>query len=188
MLLASSDKSNFIFYHLPLSVPFHPVSVIIPSTSPPTPLPPPSSYLPVGAGALKWRMAHEGAMGKMIKKEKKNERTWKGSGRRLHAVKTPTPPPLYYLNNDLSGPNGPLQYGEAWLAGGSRNPKMALSKRCATGSDRRCNSLDVLLLSMVHHRTKQANGKSITAGARNKSNIHRQVQKLPIRENMLRIC
>lgn len=55
---------------------------------------------------------------------------------------------------------------------------MALSKRCAMGSDRRCNSLDVLLLSMVHHRTEQANGKSITSGARNKSNIHRQVQRL----------
>lgn len=51
-----------------------------------------------------------------------------------------------------------------------QNPKMALSKRCATRSDRRCNSVDVLLLSMAHHRTRQANGKSITAGARNKSN------------------
>lgn len=51
-----------------------------------------------------------------------------------------------------------------------QSPKMALSKRCATRSDRRCNSLDVLLLSMVRHWTRQANGKSITAGARNKSN------------------
>lgn len=52
-----------------------------------------------------------------------------------------------------------------------KNHKMAPSKRCETASDRRCNSLDVRLLSTVrHHHTKQENGKSITAGARNKSN------------------
>ena len=65
--------------------------------------------------------------------------------------------------------------------------KMAPSKRCATGSDRRCNSLNVRLLSILHHGTKQANGKSITGGARNKSNIQ-QVQKLPIRLNVLKMC
>lgn len=74
-----------------------------------------------------------------------------------------------------------------WLEG-EQNPKMAPSKRCVAATDRRCNSLDVSLPSMVRHRTKQANGKSITAGARNKSNIQRQAQKLPIRENMLWIC
>lgn len=74
----------------------------------------------------------------------------------LHAVKTPS---LYCLNNDLSELNGPPHDGEAWLAGESKILKMALSKRCATGSDRRCNSLDVLLLSMVHRRTKTGKWK-----------------------------
>lgn len=55
------------FYRLPLSLPFHPVSVIIPSTSPH----PPQPSAPVGAGALKWQCAHRGTIGKIIKKELK---------------------------------------------------------------------------------------------------------------------
>lgn len=78
-------------------------------------------------------------------------------------------PPLYCLDMTYQNEMGPPNVGEHSLPGKAKS-KMAPSKRCATRSDRRCNSLDVLLLSMVCHRTRQANGKSITAGARNKSN------------------